>query len=82
MIRDPYSGNDNPMIPNPAGKQEGTLDAAMGYEYKQDDHVEVLLLDGKIYAYEAAKTTKNDAKKRDVFNYQGNVSGGGVLLSC
>lgn len=62
MIRDPYAGNDNPMIPNPAGKQEGTLDAAMGYEYKQDDHVEVLLLDGKIYAYEAAKTTKNDAK--------------------
>lgn len=57
MIQDPYSNNENPMIPDPAGKQPGTQAAAMEYEYKQGSNEVGQLLTGEIYTYEALKTT-------------------------
>ena len=62
LIPNPYADNKNPMIPNPAGKQAATLDAAMEYGYKQEDDVAGALLAGEIYTYEAVKTAKDDVK--------------------
>lgn len=56
LIPNPYSNNENPMIPDPAGKQPGTKDNAMLYEYKQADDGAGPLLSGEIYTYEAVKT--------------------------
>ena len=60
VIADYYTNNNNPMMPNPAGKQSGTLDDAMMYEYKQVGDVAGPLLAGEIYAYEAARNSEAD----------------------
>ncbi len=72
LVPNPYFDNKNPMIPNPSGKQDASLDAAMEYEYKQDAGS---LLAGEIYTYEAIKTTKDDSKNGTCLIFKGKYLG-------
>lgn len=62
LVPDPYTANENPMIPVPSGKQPGTEEVAMKYGYKQAANAPGALMAGKIYTYEAVKNVAADPK--------------------